>query len=116
MSDCPHLITLRVERRPGNALNVEIGTPAPRCTLKPPEDWEARGGSVLRWLGSGGSPLVLGNCSSDCPLKLPPCPKCGAFAGDPCLSQSAASLKAQREGLGLMQYFCKHPHAERKVT
>lgn len=68
---CPHLITLRVERRPGNALNVEIGTPQPRCTLKPPEHWAdiSKDATVLRWLGSGGSPLVLGVCSGECPLK-----------------------------------------------
>lgn len=56
-----------LERRPVNGLNVEIGTPAPRCTLQPPEHW-GDGASVTRWLGSGGSPLVLGACQvASCP-------------------------------------------------
>lgn len=54
------------ERRRANALNVEIGAPSPRCTFKAPEHWPD--GMVGRWLRSGGSPLVLGHCSADCPL------------------------------------------------
>lgn len=33
----------------------------------PPEHWPE--GMVLRWLLSGGSPLVLGHCNDDCPLR-----------------------------------------------
>lgn len=63
---CGAHVSLDVERRPANALNVEIGTPAPRCIDKRPEHWPANMGS-LRWLASGGSPLVFGPCSAWCP-------------------------------------------------
>jgi hypothetical protein len=76
---CPNLVKLEVERRPGNALNVEIGTPIPRCKLCPPPHW--RGASVTRWLLSGGSPLVLGACTRVfCPLKPDHCDACGHTA------------------------------------
>lgn len=74
---CPHRMMLAVERRPGNALNVEVGTPAPRCKLKPPTDWPEDGPSVTRWLLSGGSALVLGPCSRSCPLQPKHCDECG---------------------------------------
>lgn len=58
-----------VERR-ANALCVEVGAwPQPRCTLKLPSHWTGKGASALRWLGSGGSPLVLGLCTAHCPLE-----------------------------------------------
>lgn len=63
---CPHIVTPESERRPANALNIEIGSPALRCTLKPPAHWRGVP-STLRWLGSGGSPLVLGECNQNCP-------------------------------------------------
>lgn len=67
-SACPNRITPALERRPGNALNVEIGQGLDRCRLRTPKHWN--GASALRWLASGGSPLVLGACSrSSCPLK-----------------------------------------------
>lgn len=51
-----------VERRPGNALNVEIGAPHPRCLLQSPD------GRGLAWLHSGGSVLAYGPCSArSCP-------------------------------------------------
>ncbi len=58
-----------IERRPGNALNVEIGTPHPRCLLKPPD---GRGvtcdGGTLDYLRSGGSVLAYGLCeAATCP-------------------------------------------------
>jgi hypothetical protein len=66
---CPHLIELETPRRPGNALNVEVGTPAPRCLLRIPAHWR-EGASALRWIGSGGSPLVFGRCRPGrCPRK-----------------------------------------------
>ena len=67
--DCPFLIEIEVERRPGNALNVEIGAPCARCKLKPPSHWKKTTNSDMsaRWLMSGGSPLVFGNCSTNCP-------------------------------------------------
>jgi len=70
--DCSHLVEVDVPRRPANALNVEVGTPLPRCKLKAPEEWrgrEPRSGFslVIRWLGSGGSPFVLGACTPNCP-------------------------------------------------
>ena len=73
---CPNRIPIALERRPGNALNVEIGQPMDRCRLRTPEHW--RGASAARWLASGGSPLVLGICSRGaCPLKPDHCESCG---------------------------------------
>jgi hypothetical protein len=63
---CGQLVSEPLIRRPGNALNVEIGAPLPRCRLKMPSHWSAIGGpgaSSLRWLGSGGSPFVFGPCT-----------------------------------------------------
>ena len=66
--DCPHRLGIPLERRPGNALNVEIGSAAYRCVLKPPDHWPKNKGMVLRWIGSGGSFLVFGTCSAaSCP-------------------------------------------------
>ena len=58
-----------LERRPANALVVEIGTPMPRCSLMPPDGrGVTRDGSTLDWLRSGGSPLAYGSCRrSACP-------------------------------------------------
>jgi hypothetical protein len=61
-SACPHRIEPTLERRPGNALNIEIGQPSARCRLRPPRHWGAAV-SVARWLLSGGDPMVLGYCS-----------------------------------------------------
>lgn len=73
---CPHRIELETPRRPVNALNVEVGTPAPRCAKRIPEHW-SKETSAIRWLWSGGSPLVFGRCgSSSCPLKPDYC-ECG---------------------------------------
>lgn len=58
-----------IERRPGNALNVEIGTPQPRCLFKPPDGrGVTRDGSTLDYLRSGGSVLAYGLCeAASCP-------------------------------------------------
>lgn len=64
---CIYRLATLLPRRPVNGLNVEIGQPAPRCTLKLPDHWTGKGRSALRWLGSGGSPLVFGHCSACCP-------------------------------------------------
>ena len=62
---CPDRIDLGVERRPANALNVEIGQPMPRCQQQSPD------GRGLAWLWSGGSPLAYGQCCrSACPLLI----------------------------------------------
>lgn len=66
-ASCAHRIELPLPRRPANALCVEIMGPLPRCTLKLPSHWTGSGASALRWLASGGSPLVLGRCSVHCP-------------------------------------------------
>lgn len=69
MTACPHRVELGVERRPGNALNIEIGAPMRRCRLRTPEHWNGADHRAVRWLASGGSALVLGNCDlSNCPL------------------------------------------------
>lgn len=65
---CPHLIESQIERRPGNALNLEIGASACRCLLKTPKNWGSMPAS--RWLDSGGSVFVFGPCSSVCPKSL----------------------------------------------
>ena len=65
---CPERVELPVPRRPANALNVEIGTPLPRCRLKTPSNWGDHDPRGTRWILSGGDPLVLWVCSVDCPL------------------------------------------------
>jgi hypothetical protein len=70
---CPQRIELPLIRRPGNALNVEIGTPLPRCRCHTPEDWGANDPRGARWLASGGSGYVFGTCSrAACPLPAEP--------------------------------------------
>lgn len=67
--NCKHYAEPTLERRPGNALNLEIGTPMPRCLLKRPEHWPETA-STLRWLGSGGGLFVFGPCTRQyCPTK-----------------------------------------------
>lgn len=53
---CCNRVEPGVERRPGNALNVEIGSPMPRCLFRSPD------GRGLLWLLSGGSVLQYGHC------------------------------------------------------
>lgn len=67
MKNCPFYIQPELSRRPGNALNVELGLPLARCKLKIPKHWENSGVSAARWLMSGGSSLVLGVCTNNCP-------------------------------------------------
>jgi hypothetical protein len=69
---CPSRVQAPLLRRPANALNVEPVQPLPRCTLRQPAEWKGRGASALRWLASGGSPLVFGLCScAGCPRANP---------------------------------------------
>lgn len=66
---CDRRVLPRFERRPGNALNIEIGSPSVRCKDRVPDHWP-EGMSSARWLLSGGSPLVLGTCSPGaCPRR-----------------------------------------------
>jgi hypothetical protein len=68
---CGSRQTLSPERRPANALNVEIGTPQPRCTLQPPDGrGVTKDGSTLDYLRSGGSILAYGLCTSAACPKL----------------------------------------------
>lgn len=53
---CPDRLSPAFERRPANALNVEIGAPAPRCADRSPD------GRGRAWLHSGGSALAYGHC------------------------------------------------------
>ena len=77
-SRCPHRIEIPLHRRPVNGLNVETGKALPRCKLLPPIEWGDRARSVIRWLLSGGSPLVLGHCSiHGCGLGHRWCASCG---------------------------------------
>ena len=67
---CAHAIEMEMERRPANALNLEIGQPLTRCRLKTPDHWGGADPKAARWLLSGGSPLVLGYCAcSACPKR-----------------------------------------------
>ncbi len=61
---CRDLIKLGVPARPANALNVEVGTPVPRCRLRTPAHWNGVDPRASRWLLSGGSALVLGHCTN----------------------------------------------------
>jgi hypothetical protein len=73
---CPYRTGRSVERRPGNALNVEIGAPMPRCKLRTPKHWPEHM-TAARWIMSGGDCLVFGLCShGGCPLKPDFC-ECG---------------------------------------
>lgn len=64
---CSSRVGVEQERRPANALNIEYMTPALRCVMKLPEHWSSKAPSALRWLASGGSPLVFGRCGGSCP-------------------------------------------------
>jgi hypothetical protein len=66
---CPSRRDMGVERRPANALNVEIGSPMPRCIEQGPD------GRGLTWLLSGGSLLAYGICGwRTCPRCHVPAP------------------------------------------
>ena len=59
---CPDARTGPLLRRPGNALNVEIGAPMMRCLQRSPD------GRGLAWMMSGGSLLAYGLCTpGGCP-------------------------------------------------
>lgn len=66
---CPFLIEERNITKQQNALRIETMSPLPRCILKLPEHWSegAKQLGGLRWIGSGGSPLVFGICDKKCP-------------------------------------------------
>lgn len=67
---CVELVSPTLERRPANALNIEIGQPLLRCRLQTPEHWNGFDERATRWLLSGGSPLVLGVCHAGaCPKR-----------------------------------------------
>lgn len=65
---CGARVEPAIERRPANALNVEIGAPMARCLNKRPEHWP-EGASSLRWVASGGELLVFGCCGGTCPVE-----------------------------------------------
>lgn len=66
---CPAYVEVELQRRPANALNLEIGQPRTRCRCKTPEKWGGIDPRATRWLLSGGDPLILGICESrGCPL------------------------------------------------
>ena len=59
---CPSSMRPELMRRPGNALNIEIGEPSKRCSLLSPD------GKGMRWIASGGSALAYGLCTKrKCP-------------------------------------------------
>lgn len=73
---CPYRLTAdrppaRQESR--NRLRMDaIGQcgPAPRCILKRPQHWP-ESATGLRWIASGGSITVFGDCSQACPVATP---------------------------------------------
>lgn len=65
---CGSRVQPEVERRPANALNVEIGQAQARCLNKRPEHWP-ESMSALRWIASGGEALVFGACGGKCPVE-----------------------------------------------
>lgn len=65
---CGSRVQPELERRPGNALNVEIGQPQARCLNKRPDHWP-ESMSALRWMASGGEALVFGACGGACPME-----------------------------------------------
>ena len=74
---CPYRLEIALERRPANALNIEISKPADRCIQKRPGHWP-ESCTALRWLGCGGSALVFGACQrAGCPTGQEWCPECG---------------------------------------
>ena len=63
---CPDRREMGVERRPANALNLEIGAPQARCLQRAPD------GRGLAWLWSGGELLAYGCCDrGGCPRRSP---------------------------------------------
>ena len=52
-----------------NALRIETFHPSDRCRAKTPKEWNGVDPTARRWLNSGGSPYVLGLCTSNCPVK-----------------------------------------------
>ena len=66
---CPNLITPAFLHRRANALNCEPMQASTKCRLKTPEHWKQNDPRASRWLLSGGSPLVLGDCCLNaCPI------------------------------------------------
>lgn len=66
---CPYRIQPPIIRRPGNALNIEIGKPLPRCRLKTPKNWGDADPTASRWINSGGTPEIFGTCLGNCPRR-----------------------------------------------
>lgn len=67
-AECPYRISPKPTMRPVNGLNIEISSPCNRCRIKVPSHWQ-NDPHGSRWLGSGGDPLVLGQCTpANCPL------------------------------------------------
>lgn len=97
--NCDDLIQLGVPPRPANALNIEVGQPLDRCRLKTPAHWGLVDPRGARWLLSGGSPLVLGLCSANCPKRVPRAPE----------GRSGAAAVAQAVLLGLVVHV-EHPN------
>jgi hypothetical protein len=66
---CKAMTHPTLERRPGNALNVEIGAPLARCLLQPPDGrGVTKDGSTYDYLRNGGSVLAYAVCErGTCP-------------------------------------------------
>ena len=101
--NCQDLVEMDVLRRRANALNVEVGKPMLRCRQKTPKHWGQADPRAVRWLHSGGSPLVLGPCSNKCPMAIPDTDdnmtEYGLFNDEGCVEQGFYSLATAEKAL-----------------
>ena len=69
MCNCPYRLEHKDSTLQKNALRIEIMTPELRCALKFPKHWSqaAKDLGAMRWVLSGGTPLVFGVCDKNCP-------------------------------------------------
>jgi len=64
---CPSMASTSWDGKQSNALRIETFHPQDRCIQKKPEHWP-ESATALRWIGSGGNPLVFGPCEfRSCP-------------------------------------------------
>ena len=82
MNDCQFCKHIPLPERKANALNVEVGSPLPRCMLKTPSHWPAHM-TGFRWIVSGGDAYVFGPCTpnGNCPKRAIPLVKAAVEAG-----------------------------------
>ena len=103
-TSCPYRIEIGITPRAVNGLNIEIAQAADRCILKRPAHWPETA-TALRWIGSGGDPLVFGVCEArKCSLGHEWCPSCGHRKEDHLLLPAAGCSV----GIGEFPCGCEH--------